>query len=217
MQRVNAINPTFVLFLILLVFRPGAAAAEGTKISQLANTMGQMNLSEVQQHAFDFHFGAWQTHIRLLDNVAPSKSRWIKMTGVVVDREIWGGAANIEEIRAYGSHVHFEGLTLFLYNPKTQQWYQSFASKNRGMLGSPLIGHFSDGRGIFIGLQHYKGKLVLIKGIWSHITANSYQYEESESSDGGRRWHLYFEAHLKRVKSESTHHAPHMAGSKSGG
>src|SRR5579863_8073313 len=79
-------------------------------LSQPAPAEGAMQ-SVDQQHAFDFHFGTWRTHILS----RASATKWVKMTGTVIDQPLWGGKANLEKIEASGAGSHFQGITLFLY------------------------------------------------------------------------------------------------------
>ena len=81
------------------------------------------------QHDFDFHFGTWLTHIRALG----ARGQWTHMTGTVTDLPVWHGRANLEKIEAAGPGGHFQGVTLFLYNPKTDQWSQRYASSTNGI------------------------------------------------------------------------------------
>src|ERR1700716_1265754 len=138
------------------------------------------------QHDFDFNIGVWHTHIkRILDPFA-SSSESVELNGTVTVRKVWDGKAELEEIEADGPKGHWEGLTLFLYDPQAHQWGQSFINSRIGELGSPLIGSFHDGRGEFFAQDTFKGKTILVRRVWSEIKVNSHHFEESYSSDGGR-------------------------------
>ena len=43
------------------------------------------------QHDFDFHFGTWHTHIRLLVHPLTASSTWVESDGTVTVRKIWNG------------------------------------------------------------------------------------------------------------------------------
>jgi hypothetical protein len=124
----------------------------------------------------------------------------VEFDGTVVVRKVWDGRAQLEEIEANGSAGHFEGLTLFLYNPESHQWSQNFANSSDGTMGTPSIGEFKDGRGEFYSQEPYHGKTVLIRGVWSDITADSHRFEQSFSRDGGKTWEPNFVAILSREK-----------------
>jgi hypothetical protein len=153
------------------------------------------------QHDFDFNFGSWHTHIQRLLNVFTDSSSWVELNGTVKVRKVWNGRASLEEIEADGSFGHFEGTTLFLYNPASHEWSQNFASSSDGMLENPTIGSFKDGRGELFGQGTEGGKSVMEKGVWSDIAADSHTYTIYLSNDGGKNWKMVFVAHLTRDTS----------------
>ena len=147
------------------------------------------------RHDFDFNFGTWRTHIRTLDE--PGK--WSRLEGTVTVRKIWGGRASMEEIVAGNGGTHFEGLTLFLYNPQSHQWTQTFADASDGKLTPSMYGGFSNGRGELIAQEPFNGKMALVHDVWSDFTPNAHHFEESFSNDGGKSWQPDFIASLTRL------------------
>jgi hypothetical protein len=87
-----------------------------------------------------------------------------------------------------------------VYNPKAGQWSQEYLDSASGEIEPPTIGAFKDGRGEFFGTTVYKGRTVLVRGVWSDITADSHRYEVSFSRDGGQKWATAFKADLTRSK-----------------
>jgi len=164
-----------------------------------------------QQHAFDFHFGTWKTRIKSRDVTASGVGAWTEFNGTVIDQPLWNGRANIEKIEAAGTGGHFQGVTLFLYNPKSRQWSEQFAGSGNGTLQEPSYGEFKNGVGVFHAWTEVDGKKVLQRDIWSNITPDSYHYEIATSPDGGKTWVTGFVAQLTRVKQApdyDVHHAP---------
>jgi hypothetical protein len=155
------------------------------------------------RHDFDFNIGVWHTHIRrVLDPLSDSKES-IELNGTVTVREVWDGRAQLEEIETDGPKGHWEGLSLFLYNPSAHQWSQSFINSQIAELGTPLIGELHDGRGELFGQDTFQGKTILVRGVWSVIEPDSHRYEESYSDDGGHTWKLSFLANLTRDEHAS--------------
>ena len=152
------------------------------------------------QHDFDFHFGTWHTHILLLQHPLTGSTTRVVMDGTVTVRKVWDGKANLEEIEADGPDGHFEGLTLFLYDPATREWSQNYAGSDDGSLDHPSVGGFKDGRGEFYDQETYQGRAVLVRGVWSDISKDSHRYEQSFSNDGGKTWEPNFTATLTRLK-----------------
>jgi hypothetical protein len=150
------------------------------------------------QHDFDFNVGSWKTHIRRLLHPLTGSNTWVELNGTVVVRKVWGGRANLEEIEADGPAGHFEGMTLFLYNPQSHQWSQTFASSEDGTLEQPAIGEFKQGRGELFDQETFNGRTILVRGTWSDITPNSHRFEQAFSADGGKTWEPNFIANLTR-------------------
>lgn len=165
-----------------------------------------------QQHAFDFHFGTWRTHILSRRSAASGATEWVRMTGTVIDQPLWGGRANLEKIEASGAGSHFQGLTLFVYEPKSRQWSQQFASSSDGTIEAPVYGEFRNGRGVFYGWSGSDGRKTLERDTWSDITPSSYHFEIASSADGGRTWVTRFIAQLTRLKESPDYDTPHASG-----
>ncbi len=152
------------------------------------------------QHDFDFNIGVWKTHIRRILNPLSGSANSIELVGTVTVRKVWDGRAQLEEIEADGPKGHWEGLTLFLYNPDAHQWSQSFANSKSGVLISPLIGEFKNGRGELFSQDSFNGRSILVRGTWSDISPDSHHFEESYSQDGGKTWAPAFIANLTRER-----------------
>lgn len=153
------------------------------------------------QHDFDFNIGVWRTHIRRMPDPFSPGTQTVELEGTVTVQPIWGGRAQWEEIEADGPNGHWQGMTLFLYNPEARQWSQSFIGSDVGQLTTPLIGAFRDGRGELFSQDTFNGRSILVRGVWSDIKSDSHRFEESYSDDGGKTWAPAFIATLTRKNS----------------
>ena len=162
----------------------------------------QTNAPRDGQHDFDLGIGVWHTHIRRILDPLSGSSDSEELNGTVTSRKIWGGRALLEEIEANSPKRHWEGLSLFLYNPQSHQWSQSFINSRMATLGSPLIGSFKDGRGELFSQDTFHDKSILVRGVWSNIAPDSHTYEESYSNDGGKTWASSFVANKTRERQE---------------
>jgi hypothetical protein len=152
------------------------------------------------QHDFDFNFGTWRTHIRRLKEPLSGSTEYVEMNGTVTVRKVWGGRAQLEEIEVDAPGGHWEGLTLFLYDPKAHQWSQTFVNSAAGTLTPGMVGEFRDGRGELFSQETLRGRAVLVRGMWSDIKPDSHHFEEAYSNDGGKTWEPHFIADLTRLK-----------------
>jgi hypothetical protein len=151
------------------------------------------------QHDFDFNLGIWKTHILRLKQPLTGSKDWVELNGTVTVRKLWEGRASLEEIEADGTDGHFEGLTLFLYNPESHQWSMDFSSSGDGTISEPSVGSFKDGRGEFYDQETYNGRIIFVRIVWSDIKADSHRFEQSFSKDGGKTWEPNFVAELTRL------------------
>ena len=149
-------------------------------------------------HDFDFDLGVWHTQITRRLHPLTGSSESIQLTGTVTVRKLWNGRGQLEEIEADGPNGHWEGMTVFLYDPEARQWSMNFANSATGRLATPMIGSFENGRGELIEQDTLDGRSILVRVVWSDITPTSHTYEESYSADGGRTWQLSFVARKTR-------------------
>ncbi len=194
MIRFKALCPRFLpVSLVFALWTPAMSApAETARPTLTAVRDGQ--------HDFEFNIGVWHTHIKRISDPLSGGTHSIELDGTVTVRKVWSGRAQLEEIEADGPAGHWEGMTLFLYNPQSHQWSQSFANSKLGVLGQPLIGEFHDGRGELLAEDTFEDRSILVRGVWSDITPTSHRYEESYSADGGKSWSPAFMAKLTRVQ-----------------
>lgn len=150
-------------------------------------------------HDFDFDIGVWKTHLTRRLHPLSGSEETFELNGTVNVRPIWDGRAQLEEIEADGPNGHWQGLTLFLYNPQAHQWSMNFINSKNGAFGNALIGSFRDGRGELVAHDNLNGRSILVRGTWSGIVPASHRYEEAYSSDGGTTWETELTADLTKA------------------
>jgi hypothetical protein len=157
---------------------------------QVASDAGSQGVGAARdgQHDFDFNIGVWHTHIRRVLDPLSGGTHTMELNGTVTVRKVWDGHAQLEEIEADGPKGHWEGLTMFLYNPASHQWSQSYIGSKEATLEPPLIGSFKDGRGELFAQDTDQNKAVLVRGVWSEIAPDSHHFQEDLSNDGGKTW-----------------------------
>ena len=152
------------------------------------------------QRDFDFIIGSWKVHNRRLKQRLKGSNSWEEFEGAVVARKIWGGAANVDEYEAESPSGRIQGMTVRLYNPKSQQWSLYWANSANGVLDTPMIGGFKDGRGEFYDQEFFESKSIYVRYIWSNITATSARWEQAFSADGGKTWETNWVMEFTRIK-----------------
>jgi len=151
-------------------------------------------------HDFDFEIGLWKTHIHRLVHPLTGSTTWADYDGTSDVRKIWGGKANLVELVVHGPAGHIEGLSLRLYNPLSHQWSLNFANSANGEMGVPTVGEFKNGIGTFYDWERIGDRMVLVRNVWSDITANSGRFEQAFSDDGGKTWEVNWIATDTRIK-----------------
>ena len=126
------------------------------------------------------------------------------MDATVVFRKVWNGRANLMDLQADGPNGHLEELNLRLYNPPSHHWTFNFASSSDGAMSKPMVGEFRDGRAEFVAQDSLSGRSILVRHVFSDITPDSHDFEQSFSDDGGKTWQPNFAATLTRVKEEGS-------------
>jgi hypothetical protein len=155
------------------------------------------------QHDFDFDLGTWKTHVRRLIHPLTGSTTWTEYEGTTVVRKVWDGKANLAELDADGPSGHLEVLSLRLYDPQAHQWSLNTANSKGGTISVPTIGEFKNGRGEFYDAEPINGRSVLVRNVWSDVTASSCRFEQSFSDDGGKTWEVNWVAVDTRVKDGS--------------
>jgi hypothetical protein len=185
---------------LTLLLAPLPALSQSAPATATASTAHVASAVADGNHDFDFNFGTWHTHIRRLLHPLSGSNSWSELDGTVAVRKLWGGKAQLEEIEADGASGHFEGLTLFLFDSGTRQWSMYFVNTNSGVLDTPAIGAFKDGRGVFYAQDTLKGRGIQVRTIWSAITPTTHHLEQSFSDDGGKTWEANFIADLAATR-----------------
>jgi hypothetical protein len=174
-------------------------------LSAIASPVAQATTTETPAregaHDFDFDLGSWRTEIVRRVHPLSGSDETKRLSGIVMVRPLWKGKAQVEEIEADGANGHWEGLTVFLYDPGARQWSMNFTNSATGRFTAPMVGGFRAGRGELIGSDTLDGRAILVRAVWSDITLTSHTYQESYSDDGGHSWQIAFTAHKTKISS----------------
>ena len=152
------------------------------------------------QHDFDWEIGSWKTQLKRLQRPLSGSTTWLEYEGTTEVRTVLDGRANLVELKVAGPAGRIEGMSLRLYNPQARQWSLNFANVSNGMLTTPSVGEFKEGRGEFYNQDTYNGRAILVRFVITKITDNSYRFEQSFSDDFGKTWEANWIAIDTRMK-----------------
>ena len=151
-------------------------------------------------HDFDFSLGNWTTEVTIIKDPFNKPDEQVHMRGTKVARPIWNGKGWIEEIGADGPNSHWQGATIFLYDPAAHQWSQNYVDSSDGRMEPPSIGEYRDGKLEFYSQESVDGRAMLLRGTWTILSKDLHTYVIDRSIDGGRSWHTSFIAKVMRAK-----------------
>jgi hypothetical protein len=149
-------SPALLASIVLLIGAPGLHSERASPLTTHAASHHESHSDDTARDGkndFDFDLGVWHTHIRRVLDPFSDSANAIELNGTVTVRKIWDGRAQLEEIEADGPKGHWEGMTLFLYNPQSRQWSMNFINSKIATLNAPLTGAFKDGRGELFSLS----------------------------------------------------------------
>lgn len=150
------------------------------------------------QHDFDFEVGSWRAHLKRRLHPLHGSNEWTEYDGTSVVRRVWEGRANLGEFTVANATTHIQGLTLRLYNPDSHQWSIYWANSRDGSLSTPMVGSWSNGRGVFYDQEPFEGRAVFVRFIFSNLTPTTFRLEQSYSADGGTTWEANWIASFTR-------------------
>jgi ketosteroid isomerase-like protein len=137
---------------------------------------------------FDFELGTWRTELKVLVSPIGAPAEWADYVGTTVVTRVWGGDANLVELDASGARGRIRALSLRLYDPASRQWSLNFANARSGVLTTPSVGGFVDGRGEFHSHESVGGRMTWVRFEISPISSDSIRFVQTVSRDGGRTW-----------------------------
>jgi hypothetical protein len=161
-----------------------------------------MNEQNDGRHDFDFFIGTWRGHNRRLKQRLQGCTEWEEFPTTITNHTILGGLGSFEEVRLEREAGVQLAITLRLFNPQTREWsiYWAVGGAGNGAL-TPMVGRFENGRGVFYAfeIEATTKKHVLVRFIWSRISANFAQWEQAFSEDGGVTWETNWVMEHSRV------------------
>ncbi|QFU87914.1 hypothetical protein [Amycolatopsis sp. YIM 10] len=132
--------------------------------------------------SFDFFTGEWLVANRRLTSPLTGSTTWTEFDGHTRAWQLFGGAANLDEITM--PDQGWTGLSLRLLDPATGDWSIYWVNSRDGKLAPPVTGRFVNGRGEFHGEDEHDGKPVQVRFIWTGVTTGTPRWEQAFSADG---------------------------------
>jgi hypothetical protein len=141
------------------------------------------------EHDFDFFLGTWHVKHRRLKQRLANNNEWEEYDGSTHCQSILGGFANMNDSIAHRSSGTYSGLGLRAFDAKTNSWADWYLDgRDPTKIDTPGVGRFHNGVGTFLSDDTFEGMPITVRGIFSSLTADSMQWEQAFSPDGGKTW-----------------------------
>jgi hypothetical protein len=151
-------------------------------------------------HDFDFLPGTWRVHHRRLKVRLTGSDEWEEFEGTSVAWPLLDGAGNIDDNVLELPGGTYRAISLRSYDPAAERWSIWWLDgRNPGQLDPPVVGGFADGIGTFIGRDTFDGRPILVRFLWSGITAGTARWEQAFSEDDGKTWEVNWVMELTRT------------------
>jgi hypothetical protein len=142
-------------------------------------------------HDFDFYFGRWRVRHRRLTARLAGSDDWEAFDGTSTAWPLLGGAGNVDDNVLELPSGSYRAVSLRSYDPVADAWSIWWLDgRNPGRLDPPVVGGFRNGVGTFIGEDTFDGRPILVRFLWSDITATACRWEQAFSADGGATWEV---------------------------
>lgn len=150
-------------------------------------------------HDFDFLVGHWHVKHRRLKHRLARANEWQTFTGTMTARPYLGGQAIVDDNVLDLEASPHRAITLRAFDPPTGKWSIWWLDSRRpAALDPPLVGEFEQGIGTFFAHDSFAGQPILVRFIWSEITARSARWEQAFSADNGHSWEVNWVMEFER-------------------
>ena len=173
---------------------PDAAATPAPDVTSLQPGQGD----------FEPLVGSWRYRLKRRTDPLTGSTNWVELAGTGVCYRLWNGRAQLDTFLGNGSSGRIEGLTLRLFNPKSQQWRLYWANSRDGVVGPPQIGQFRNGHGEFYAQDTLNDKSIFVRYDWTALASKSPHFEQAFSEDGGKTWEVNWITDQTRVEEATT-------------
>lgn len=149
---------------------------------------------------FDFLVGTWKIRHRRLKKRLAGSREWIDFDGRFANWPVLGGRGNAGDNIMNFPGAPFRGVGVRTLDPATGEWLSWWLDgRNPATIAPPMRGNFANGVGTFIGDDHFEGRPIRARVLWSRITRTSARWEQAFSADGGQSWETNWISDFERT------------------
>jgi hypothetical protein len=147
---------------------------------------GRVTMSKANGAAdFDFFIGRWNVVNERLKQRFVGSDDWVTFAATSDCRELFGGAAHIDEINI--PSLSLSGINLAVFDANDGSWSLHWMDSQRRVFFPPVRGRFEGGRGTFYADDTDDGVPVKVRYLWL-ASATTPRWEQAFSKDEGQNW-----------------------------
>lgn len=149
---------------------------------------------------FDFLAGRWRVQHRRLQQRLANCTHWDHFDGTSVFHPLMGGQAHVDDNWLDLPGGAYRAVTLRAFDPAAGRWSIWWLDSRRPhALDTPMRGGFEHGVGTFEADDHWDGRPIRVRFVWSGITASRCHWAQAFSADAGKTWEVNWEMDFTRL------------------
>ncbi len=152
------------------------------------------------KHDFDFFAGRWKLHNKKLKSKLNNCTEWVEFESTQEMYKVLNGIGNIDNFLATFDEQPFEGMTVRLFNPKTNLWSIYWADSDNGKLDPPVLGSFENNIGHFFTKDIFDEKNILVVFRWDATDRDNPVWSQAFSADNGKTWEWNWFMFMSKIK-----------------
>ena len=152
------------------------------------------------KHDFDFFAGRWKLHNKKLKSKLNNCTEWVEFESTQEMYKVLNGIGNIDNFLATFDEQPFEGMTVRLFNPKTNLWSIYWADSDNGKLDPPVVGSFENNIGHFFTKDIFDEKNILVVFRWDATDPDNPVWSQAFSDDDGKTWEWNWYMFMTKIK-----------------
>ena len=139
---------------------------------------------------FDFLIGNWKVHHRRLKERLANCTEWVEFEGTCAAQKILDGQGNVDDNVLFLPEGPYRAAAMRCYDPESQTWaiWWLDARFPKGPVDPPMVGKFTDGEGLFLADETFKGRPIRVRFRWTDTKSKNPRWEQAFSEDGGATW-----------------------------
>ena len=158
------------------------------------------NANENGAADFDFIIGDWTVRHRRLKERLVGCTEWVGFEGTSRTQKILAGHGNVEDNLLALPDGPYRAAAIRSFNSITGQWSIWWLDqRNPGQLDTPVVGRFSNGKGLFYSDDNLNGRPIKVRFTWLPKDQNSAHWEQAFSGDDGKNWETNWTMEFSRV------------------